>query len=263
MYKKELQERKRILEKAAEDILKKRVSFPEGNLRVQKRGLGKQYFQVTDSDDCHGTYIKADEIDLAKALAQKSYCEKLLKQIRRELKGITAYLSSVEGTKPEDVYATMNQYRQELVTPIFLSDEEYAKEWEAAEYIRNPYRREECVRETKKGDLVRSKSEEMLANMYYDLGIPYRYEAEVRLKNGKVKYPDFVLLNVKERKEIYHEHLGLMDDDFYRDANITKLKDYTASGIYCCKNLIVTMDTDSAPMNMNDIRHMVKDIFFK
>ena len=36
--------------------------------------------------------------------------------------------------------------------------------------------------------------------MYYELGIPYRYEAELRLRNGKRKYPDFTLLNTKKEK---------------------------------------------------------------
>ena len=53
------------------------------------------------------------------------------------------------------------------------------------------------VYETKKNELVRTKSEMMLADMYYELGIPYRYEAQLLLKNGKKKYPDFTLLKTK------------------------------------------------------------------
>ena len=59
---------------------------------------------------------------------------------------------------------------------------------------------------TEKGELVRSKSELLIADMYYSLGIPYKYEAGVKLRGGIVRYPDFTLLRVRDRKEFYHEH---------------------------------------------------------
>ena len=56
---------------------------------------------------------------------------------------------------------------------------------------------------TKKDENVRSKSEVMIADMYYELGIPYRYEAQLLLKNGKKKYPDFTLLKTKTRQIVF------------------------------------------------------------
>ena len=60
--------------------------------------------------------------------------------------------------------------------------------------------------------------------MYYELGIPYRYDAEIQLKGGIKKYPDFTLFDAKNKREIYHEHFGMLDDDKYRKKNLQKLK---------------------------------------
>ena len=76
---------------------------------------------------------------------------------------------------------------------------------------------------TKRGEYVRSKSEKILADLFYENGIPYQYEPAFRLINGKLVYPDFVLLNVRERKTFYWEHYGLASDETYSTKNIDKL----------------------------------------
>ena len=96
--------------------------------------------------------------------------------------------------------------------------------------------------------------------MYYELGIPYRYEAEVQLSNGKIKYPDFTLLNIRTREVIYHEHLGLMDDENYRKVNLIKLDEYRRNGIYLGKNLIITYEAEGCYLNIREIRDMCREI---
>ena len=48
---------------------------------------------------------------------------------------------------------------------------------------------------TKKGEYVRSKSEKILADMFYDLNIPYEYECQLILRNGYEYYPDFTFIS--------------------------------------------------------------------
>ena len=120
---------------------------------------------------------------------------------------------------------------------------------------------EEKVYPTQKDEMVRSKSEVMLADMYNELGIPYRYEAELCMGSGKKKYPDFTLLKVDTREIIYHEHLGLMDDEKYRKMNLMKLEEYRRNGIFFGKNLIVTFEADGCYLNIKEIRKMIKELF--
>lgn len=137
----------------------------------------------------------------------------------------------------------------------------YAEKWKNEVYVTNPYYPEEKVYPTKKDELVRSKSEVLLADMYYELGIPYRYEAELLLTNGKKKYPDFALLDIHRRKVIYHEHLGLMDNEEYRHANLIKLDEYRRNGIYPGKNLIITYEGEDCYINIKEIKQMIQELF--
>ena len=97
--------------------------------------------------------------------------------------------------------------------------------------------------------------------MFYDLGIPYRYEEGVQMANGRMRYPDFTLLKVKTKEEIYFEHLGRLDLDSYRADNFIKMDEYRASGIYIGKNLLISYEVGESPLDIKGIRKMVKEIF--
>lgn len=56
---------------------------------------------------------------------------------------------------------------------------------------------------------------------------------------------------VNEKELIYHEHLGLLDEEKYRRDNLRKLNDYRKNGIYPGKNLIVTYETEGIYLNIN------------
>ncbi len=261
MFSKELKKRKALLEKTIDKISQELPDLPPGKLRIQKSRNTPQYFHVTGKDNARGSFIRADNRELAAKLAHRTYYEKLLKVLKREHAAICSYLKCIEDKRPEEIYSAMSEYRKQLVTPLLISDKEYARRWESTPYEKNPYHPEECTQPTEKGDLVRSKSEARIADIYYALGIPYRYETPLRLKNGKIKYPDFTLLKLPERSEYYHEHMGIMEDVTYRSANIIKLNEYAASGIFTGKNLILTFEADYAPLDTRELRNILKDIF--
>ena len=146
----------------------------------------------------------------------------------------------------------MNAYRKNLITPLVLPDELYVQQWNQESYLTNP---------TKNGEMVRSKSEAILADMYFELGIPYRYEAELQFKNQTKRYPDFTLLDVKNKKIIYHEHLGMLDHEDYRRNNIKKLDEYRKNEIYPGKNLILTYEAEGSYLNIKEIRKMILAFF--
>ena len=115
--------------------------------------------------------------------------------------------------------------------------------------------------DTRRGEKVRSKSEAILADMLYDLGIPYHYEKPLIINNGIVRYPDYTLLKVKTREEIYMEHFGLLENEEYRRGCLNKLDEYRKNGIYPGKNLILTYETSDNPLDIKGIKEMFKEIF--
>lgn len=253
-----IMQRKEHLENLLLDLTDKLQLAPQGKLRVSNdRGIPR-YFHITNPKDTRGNYILKKNHELACQLAQKDYMQKLYKEVKEELDDINLYLSKHGAATLENVYAGLNEYRKNIVTPMVISDEMYIWQWENEQYETNPYYPEEKVYPTKKDEMVRSKSEVLLADMYYELGIPYRYEAQFLLKNGKVKYPDFTILKAKTREIIYHEHLGLLDNEEYRQANLAKLEEYRKNGIYTGKNLIITYEAEGCYLNIKEIRKMIE-----
>lgn len=259
----ELNKRREYLKDLMREIDSQLIASPQGNLRVSKIKGIPRYYHMTKPGDTQGKYIQKKNKNLACQLAQKDYLQKLYREAARELESINIYLTNHKETDLENIYDGLNQYRKEIVTPLVITDEMYAEQWLKEPYQTNPYYLEEKVYPTKRDEMVRSKSEVMLADMYYELGIPYRYEAELRLKNGKRKYPDFTLFNTRTREVIYHEHLGLMDNEEYRQANFNKLDEYRRSGIYLGKNLIITYEGEGCYLNIKEIKQMIKQMFGK
>ena len=256
-----LEKRKEFLERLLSFINQQLKNVPPGKLRISKNRGTPRYFHVTEAKDTTGRYLTKENHELARKLAQKDYLSKLQKEVESELRDINNYLNNHSSTNLEDIYTSLNDYRKNLITPLVLPDELYVQQWNSESYETNPYYETDKIYPTKKGDLARTKSEVLLADMYYELGIPYRYEAKLKLRNGTEKYPDFTLLDVKNRRLIYHEHLGLLDDDGYRPKNLGKLNEYRRNGIYPGKNLIITYEAEGVPLNVKEIRQMIKELF--
>lgn len=256
----ELINRREFLSELLVTIRKREKDLPGGKLRISNDKGNLHYYYITEQGDTHGKYIPRKDSILAQKLAQKEYLKQLYRETEQELKNINTFLVKYGETHLEDVYMCLNEYRKGLVEPLVVSDDIFVKQWEEQIYAINPFCSEERVYPTKKDELVRSKSEVLLADMYYDMGIPYRYEAELCLKNGKKKYPDFTILDVRKRTVIYHEHLGLLDSDSYRQANMRKIEEYRKDGIFLGKNLIITYEAEGIYLNVKEIKEMIKMI---
>ena len=254
--------RREYLIQLQEEIVRQSKELPQGRLRVNNdRGIAR-YYHINVDGDTHGNYISKRNSDLACKLAQKDYLQKINRTINDELKDIEKYLLRHKEYAIEDVFINLNSYRQKLVTPLAISDEMYAQQWEQEPFEKNPYYPEERVYPTKKDEFVRSKSEVLLADMFYEMGVPYRYEAQLKLGKGKIRYPDFTLLCVRTRELMYHEHFGLMDDEEYRRSCFAKLDEYRKNGIYLGKNLIITYEAEGSYLNIKEIREQMRAVLF-
>ena len=87
--------------------------------------------------------------------------------------------------------------------------------------------------------------------------VPYKYECPVML-DGRLVYPDFNILNVRKRKELYWEHLGLLDDPDYLEKNLNKLNRYAMNGYFPGDRLILTYETAGSPLNMRIIELLIR-----
>ena len=144
---------------------------------------------------------------------------------------------------------------------VILSDEEFVKQWSSIPYKGKEFMDEEKEILTERGERVRSKSEKIIADKLYMLGIPYRYEYPLLLKNNVKIYPDFTILKMPEREEVYLEHFGMMDDIDYVNKAFYKITTFEKNGIYLGVKLFITYETSRTPLNTKNLHGMIREVF--
>lgn len=238
---------------------------PAGRIRLSRRKNQIQWFHVTRGSTEHGKYIPVCEIDRARALAQKEYDLKALPELKRQLSLIDSFMDRFRLCNLEKLYAYMHEGRRKLVTPIYVSDEVYVAQWLAYMYEGKKFEEGTPEIRTLRGERVRSKSEAMIADTLYRLKIPYRYECPLVMgDNGgalrkKMKiYPDFTCLNVHLRQEYVWEHFGMMDDADYSSQVAWKINCFESNGYFLGKNLIVSMESSSVPLDATRVERIAK-----
>ena len=232
-------------------------SAPEGSLRYTHNNQQVCYYCRSVPGKSNGQYIRKENKALAAALAQKDYDIKVIKAARQELDQINALLKYEESQKSEDIYNALSLPRRQLVTPISPSDEEFLAAWQAVTWQPKPFKDTKNEYYTGKGERVRSKSEILIADTLARFGVPYRYEYPTNI-GGTVLYPDFTVLNIRKRKEFIWEHLGMLGQSAYASNAAGRIEMLEFNGYYPGENLIVTMETDDAPLNTKLVVHLIK-----
>ncbi|MBE5883438.1 MAG: hypothetical protein E7291_03285 [Lachnospiraceae bacterium] len=254
-----LKARKNYLIQLKEEKEKALEATPEGALRICAHGNKTQYYLRNDPKDFSGVYIREKDVVLAQKLAQKDYDKKILCSVEKELKVVSKCLLNYPTVEAEHIYETLHRERQKLITPIMETEEQFVYKWENVQYQGKEM--DESIPEiyTSKGERVRSKSEVIIADILNSEGIPYRYEYPIQIKEWGKVYPDFTVLNVSKRKEIYWEHFGMMDDAVYIENALQKITAYAQNGIIPGKNLIITYETKKNPINQKVVRLMIQE----
>ena len=255
-----MEQRETLLKQAIQRAKKEEGTFPEGHLRVSVDKGYPRCYQVVRQGDTSGKYITKKEASLAARLAQKDYNESFLEAAKKELMWLEKSIEIMSKENVEEVFCNLTSQRKSMITPYVLNDDLYAQEWEKRSYTTNPYLPEDKKYETKKGEMVRSKSEAIIADILCDLNIPYHYEQALRLRSGATYYPDFTILKKSTREVFFLEHLGLLDSESYRRSNLNKMDEYRANGIFLGKNLLTTYETEDSPLDIKGIRQMFKEI---
>ena len=255
-----LVERKAELEEAitkADDILKCQV---EGCLEVNRHNDHYRYYVKPFDETAKGRakrkYIK--DIGVAEAIANFDYAKRIHRDASNELKRISALIEMYSKSTADERFRELHPGRKLLVKPILIDDEQYADIWESATYKNhNSYPIISPI-QTENNEIVRSKSEKIIADKLKISGIPYVYEKPLYI--GKIiKYPDFTVLNKRTRKEYYWEHMGLIDDVEYLKNAIEKMTMYLKNGIIPGKNLIITYETSRHPLSVRSIETFINE----
>lgn len=270
-----LSKRKDKLRRLEAKLCKKILKLPKGTIYTIEKHNKTHYYFRDPARDGKFCYIR-DNNSIINALLPKQYLLKLQEAAGKELTAIDLYLGNMPEVPAEEVYETFSGDEKERIVPELESDELFVRRWEEEKY--------ESLRDAEKlgivtwnsaafydedgdnipvsehitdrGEIVRSKSECLIANMLNKNGIPYKYEKPLWLGGVQI-YPDFTILDVRNRREIYLEHLGRLDSEDYLERTVRKLSRYAGEGYYLGDRVLLTMETRAQPLNLPAAEKMV------
>lgn len=257
------------------DELKRKIE----ELEKLKTKISKEYsyikgktgiLNVSESHGCPQYYIKKNgkreyiskkHINDAVKLAQRDYDSKAIEILSNEIETNKKILKNISREPLVEEYNSLCEARKKLIDKHFMTDEEYIEQWISYQYEGKTFQDGTDSIVTEKGERVRSKSEKIIADKLYSMGIPYRYECPVYLEGLGWVYTDFTLLDVGNREEVYLEHFGMMDREDYARKAVYKIKTYERNGIFQGDKIIYTFETSTDTINTVMMERLIRNRF--
>lgn len=259
-HKKKLEEQLQelnILIKRSNKNVSKYKDLGNGQIHVSRCRGNFQYYYV---DKMNGIrkYMGAEDEKAIRKYIQKDYELALNEKLKILHKRIDKFISLYDIKELTDVYDNLNEGRKRFVTPLIEPDDIYVQKWlEKHPGQQNSYPREGQY-QTNRGEMVRSKSEKIIADALEKYSVPYRYEPMLELGYSTV-YPDFAALNTRTRKTIYWEHLGILSDMDYASKNFKKIQEYEKNGYLQGRDLITTMEASDSPIDVRLVEVKIRE----
>ena len=231
--KEQLKEKVKEMDKLILEAEKSLKKAPKGSLVLSKSNGVTQYYHKTESTQKKGKYISSKNKKIIAALAQKDYDLRFLQVIKKQKKQIQKAIKLLHDIDLTRIHTELSEGRKRYVKPYVLSDEQYVEQWLGVKYTGKEFFDDTHVIMTERGERVRSKSEKILADKLFAMGIPYRYEYPLYLRGiGKI-YPNkhFTFLNIHDRKNGNNIHTYNLTDkltliecfmDDFEDVNAEK-----------------------------------------
>lgn len=125
---------------------------------------------------------------------------------------------------------------------------------------------EYLIHRTAREEMVRSKSEVIIADHLANKGIEYRYEQPLTIE-GVTKYPDFTVEDMESGLTYYWEHCGMLHVPSYRRRWEEKLAWYRTHGILPLEEgsgengtLIITRDEANGSIDSAKITKLIAEV---
>ena len=247
-----------LLSKTIVSLEEKIKSLPEGSIKIKKTKSRVYYYFVRYRET--DKFLTQEDSELIRHLVQKAYLQSVLRTAKAEASALKRAIAAYPDEVIEAVYDNLSEERKKLAKPLVPGDTEFAEKWLAIPYKHKPFKKGASEFYTLKGERVRSKSEVIIADRLNAKGIPYKYECP--LKTGKeIIHPDFSILKMSERKIVYYEHCGKMDDPEYTRDMSDRAKLYSSAGIFQGDRLFYTFETSDNPLDVKILDEFIEKNF--
>lgn len=232
-------------------------------LKYRRKKGRISYYMVRGKTE---VYLKRGDDRLEDA-AKGTYYAELLKKANQDKKQLEACLMDLDNKDTisglENVYESLSEPIRAFVkkaTEICGVSDSFAKRWLVKKNrFRDRYYSGKENFVTSNGEYVRSKSELIIADRLHAAGVPYVYEADLYLDEGKtLLHPDFTVLNKRTGREYVWEHFGMIHNQEYWENAQSKINTYARNGYFIGVNLIVTLEGVNNPLYVQNIYKVIE-----
>jgi len=251
-----IEEQERILAQAQ----KAAQNCPEGSLKVQKKESGRYYYKRSAEQDGKVIlqYLPKKNLKQIQALAHKKYFAKILPTLEKNVQ----ILRKMQQTYQYDIINAVSMHLrdtiQDIESPFIKEADLLLLDWEKETYEVNQRYPESLRFETDHGEMVRSKSELIIANaLAREEMFLYKYERPLQVNHQGRRitiHPDFTVFHKKTGKITYWEHAGIMDEPDYGADFVWKSNLYLENGLYQGRDVIFTYESAEHPLQLRIVR---------
>lgn len=192
-------------------------------------------------------------------MAQELYDKRLCKAAERELRSLGGGRFQFYGTKVEDVYGHLHPGIQALAVPFWDLNDFYLQAW-----VKRPYQTLNFAEKgfvTQRGTRVRSKSEWLIDDTLLAYQLPAKYEQELIMPSGSIRYPDFTVLNPYTYQEIIWEHFGMLSKPGYAEKVAFRIQEYERNGFSAGQQIYFTFESEHNPLTRPYLEAFMKKVF--
>ncbi len=258
MFYQKMLEAERILKQEIEEVEKEMEGLPTALFYCVTEAGRERWYQIEKGIK---TYIPKSQRAYAELLALHKYYARRLKDLRRELAPIQAYLKKHRPDKHNaDKLLTEYKGYTHLLNKATRPRSAQQAKWMQAPYKQNTAHPEHKRHPVTHDLIVRSKSEALIATQLLHHQIAFRYECALNL-NGVELYPDFTICHPLTNEIYYWEHLGLIDRPEYKKTAGHKIQAYVESGILPDQKLILTAETQEEPLSIHQTNAILTAYF--
>lgn len=229
-------------------------------MKVQKKESGRYYYKRSAEQDGKVIlqYLPKKNLKQIQALAHKKYFAKILPTLEKNVQ----ILRKMQQTYQYDIINAVSMHLrdtiQDIESPFIKEADLLLLDWEKEAYEVNQRYPESLRFETDHGEMVRSKSELIIANaLAREEMFLYKYERPLQVNHQGRRitiHPDFTVFHKKTGKITYWEHAGIMDEPDYGSDFVWKSNLYLENGLYQGRDVIFTYESAEHPLQLRIVR---------
>ena len=239
------------------DLNRELKRLPEGTLNIYQK-CGKYYYcQRISKGSNHRNERRVaitKDSETVLALVRKKYVVSAIENIRKDIELLNDTIRNYSPVGETQVMQPFFEKHPELARGINFGYRDPV-EW-AADHTPPEFYKEDLKSVSAQGEDMRSGGEMYISSRLDHFGIPYRYEDDTGIPDLSYA-PDFKIMRPRDRKIIYWEHFGKVNDYRYIHDNIEKVRHYIDYGIKPWDNFIMTFSNEKGGYNGKLIDAMI------